>query len=171
MNNASHKTDANTIIEHLNLESHPEGGYFRETYRSENRFPSINTDTGFPGGRSYSTAIYFLLKSSQHSAFHRIRSDEIWHYHLGSSATIHIIHPDSLYQALYLGADFENGQEFQHVVPAGSWFGVTVDHPGSFSLSSCTVSPGFDFKDFEMADPYKLKHAFPEHKEIIEKLS
>jgi predicted cupin superfamily sugar epimerase len=171
MTTPSHTMDADTIIELLNLEQHPEGGYFRETYRSPHRFASSTTDAGFPAGRSYSTAIYFLLKGDQHSAFHRIRSDEIWHYHLGSAATIHIIHPDSLYEALYLGSDLENGQQLQHVVPAGSWFGVTVNHPESFSLSSCTVSPGFHFNDFEMADPYRLKNAFPEHKEIIEKLS
>jgi len=160
-----------TIIKSLNLEPHPEGGFFKETYRSESHFPGSTDDSHFPDGRSFSTAIYFLLKSHQTSAFHRIRSDEIWHYHLGSSATIHIIHPDSLYEALYLGPDLPSGQEFQHVVPAGSWFGVTVDRPSDFVLAGCTVSPGFDFRDFEMADPYRLKNAFPEHKDIIEELS
>ncbi len=160
-----------TIIESLDLEEHPEGGYYKETYRSENSFPTGVDDSEFPGGRSYSTSIYYLLKSGQTSAFHRIKSDELWHFHLGSSLTIHIIHPDTLYEALYLGPAVDTDQHFQHVVPAGSWFGVSVDKPNNFTLAGCTVSPGFDFRDFEMGDPYMLKQAFPEHKEIIDKLS
>jgi len=159
------------IIETLGLEEHPEGGYFKETYRSESSFSNSTDDSEFPGGRSYSTSIYYLLKSGQTSAFHRIKSDELWHFHIGSPLTIHIIHPDSLYEALYLGPDIHTGQQFQHAVPAGSWFGVSVNKPDSFTLAGCTVSPGFDFRDFEMGDPYMLKQAFPEHQEIIEKLS
>lgn len=163
--------DAEYYIENLNLQKHPEGGYFRETYRSEEKISSSENKDPFPSNRNYSTAIYFLLKGQQHSKFHRILSDEIWHFHAGSSATIHIIHPDSLYEARYLGPDLEKGREFQQVVPAESWFGVTVDNRDSFLLASCTVSPGFDFRDFEMADPYQLKKAFPEHSAIIDKLS
>ena len=162
---------AEYYIEHLNLQKHPEGGYFKETYRSEEKFVVNDQDDSFPANRNYSTAIYFLLKSDEHSKFHRIKSDEIWHFHAGSSATIHIIHPDSLYEAKYLGSDLEKDQQFQVVVPAESWFGVSVDDPDSFTLASCTVSPGFDFRDFEMPDAYQLKQAFPEHTAIIDKLS
>lgn len=163
--------NSDTIIEALGLIEHPEGGFYKETYRSGNSFSNGVDDSEFPTGRSFSTSIYFLLKSDQTSAFHRIKSDELWHFHLGSPLTIHIIHPDSLYEALYLGPDLHTDQQFQHVVPAGSWFGVSIDKPNSFTLSGCTVSPGFDFRDFEMGDPYMLKQAFPEHKEIINKLS
>lgn len=162
--------DANYYIDNLNLQKHPEGGYYKETYRSEGKIKTSN-DGLFPGSRNYSTAIYFLLKGQQHSKFHRIQSDELWHFHAGSPATIHIIHPNSFYEARYLGPELLIGQKFQQVVPAQSWFGVTVDTPRSFMLASCTVSPGFDFRDFEMADSYQLKQAFPEHTAIIDQLS
>lgn len=163
--------DADYYIENLNLQKHPEGGFYKETYRSFGKISSSINEDSFPDNRNYSTAIYFLLKGQQYSKFHRIQSDELWHFHAGSGATIHIIHPDSLYEAKYLGPDLQKGQEFQHAVPAQSWFGVTVDNPDSFLLASCSVSPGFDFRDFEMADPYQLKKAFPEHSAIIDQLS
>lgn len=162
---------AEYFIKHLNLEKHPEGGFFKETYRSEDKFEARGIDDSFPANRNYSTAIYFLLKGHQHSKFHRIKSDEIWHFHTGSPATIHIIHPDALYEAKYLGPEPDKGQAFQVVVPAGSWFGVSVDDADSFMLASCTVSPGFDFRDFEMPDAFQLKQAFPEHADIIDQLS
>jgi len=165
------ETEPNRFIEKLNLIEHPEGGYYKETYRSSGEFTTSTDGETFPNGRAYSTAIYYLLTGGQVSKFHRIRSDEIWHFYAGTSATIHIIHPDSLYQALYLGSDIENGQQFQHIVPAQCWFGVTVDNPAGFFLAGCTVAPGFDFRDFEMADPYKMKQAFPEHNAIIDQLS
>lgn len=163
--------NADYYIENLNLQKHPEGGYFKETYRSKQKISASDNDVSFPGNRNYSTAIYFLLNGHQHSKLHRILSDELWHFHAGSSATIHIIHPDSLYEARYLGSDLQKGQQFQQIVPAQSWFGVTVDNQDSFLLASCTVSPGFDFRDFEIADSYQLKQAFPEHADIIDRLS
>lgn len=159
------------IIERLQLEKHPEGGYYRETYRSGENFSSGSGDLLFPGGRPFSTAIYYLLTSDQISKLHRIKSDEIWHYYLGSPATIHVIQPNGKYQTLYFGPDIDSLQQFQHIIPAGSWFGVTVNNPDSFFLAGCTVSPGFDFIDFEIADSYKLKKDFPGLTEIIEKLS
>lgn len=165
--------NAEFYIKQLNLEEHPEGGYFRETYRSDGIFASTGPgrDTSFPENRNYATAIYFLLKGHQFSRFHRIRSDEIWHFYAGTSATIQIIHPDSLYEAKVLGPNVDQGQAFQVVVPAKSWFGVSVDNPSGFLLAGCTVSPGFDFRDFEMPEAYQLKQAFPEHADIIDRLS
>lgn len=164
------KQSAEYLIKKLNLESHPEGDYFRENYRSEGIINPESDKKEFPSGRNYFTSIYYLLQGSDTSSFHRIQSDETWHFYTGSSATIHIIHPDSLYEALYLGPEIEKGQAYQHTVPAQSWFGVSIDDQSSFILAGCTVSPGFDFSDFEMGDLYKLKQAFPEHKEIIHKL-
>lgn len=156
------------LIRLLELEPHPEGGFYKEVYRSEE---SINYGSGqFPDGRNYCTSIYYLLGSDDISRFHRIKSDETWHHYEGSSITIQIIHEDGLYEALYLGKNLENDQLPQQTVPAGSWFGVTVDNPDSFALCGCTVSPGFDFRDFEMADRYKMLQAFPEHEAIIKKL-
>lgn len=154
----------------LNLEPHPEGGYFKETYRSKEKIGG-KLDKEFPSGRSFGTAIYYLLEGTDRSKFHRIKSDETWHFYEGTSATIHIIHPDGLYEAQYLGNDLNSGYQFQHIVPAHSWFGVSVDDINGYMLAGCTVAPGFDFNDFEIGDAYKLKQAFPEHKEIIDNLT
>lgn len=152
----------NTLIEQLELKPHPEGGFYSETYRSEGVIKSIS--------RNYSTGIYYLLRSGDISRFHRIKSDEVWHHYEGSPVTIHVIQDDGHYRALSLEKDLSDGQKPQQVVPAGSWFGVTVDNPESYSLCGCTVSPGFDFRDFEMADRHKMLRAFPEHEAIIKKL-
>lgn len=162
---------ADELIRKLELTDHPEGGYYKEVYRSNGVIGSNADDTEYPADRNFFTSIYYLLEGSDTSSFHRIKSDETWHFYSGSPATIHIIHPDSLYEALYLGPDLEKSQFFQHTVPGGSWFGVSVNETDSYLLAGCTVAPGFDFNDFEMGDPYKLKQAFPEHKEIIEILT
>ncbi|MCC5906360.1 MAG: cupin domain-containing protein [Balneolaceae bacterium] len=157
------------LIKSLNLKPHPEGGYFSETYRSNG---TIKQKSGeFPDGRNFSTAIYFLLGSEDISMFHRIKSDEVWHHYEGSSLTIHVIHQDGSCQKFRLGKDYENSQQPQHVIPAGAWFGVTVDQSDSFALCGCTVSPGFDFQDFEMADRSSLLEKFPEHEAIINQLT
>ncbi len=158
------------LKEKLDLKNHPEGGYFKETYRSTEKIGGDRISE-FPSGRSFWTAIYYLLEGKQVSKFHRIKSDETWHFYEGTPATIHIIHPDGLYEARYLGSNLDSGNEYQHVVPANSWFGVSIDDTDGYLLAGCTVAPGFDFNDFEMGDAYKLKQAFPEHKEIIESLT
>ena len=142
---------AEVIINALGLERHPEGGWFRETYRSTEMFPSAALPPRFSGGRSFCTAIYFLLNKGEFSAFHRIKSDELWHFHIGARITIHVITPEGDYWTLPLGADLFAGDSFQTFVPAGCWFGAEVTGESEFSLVSCTVSPGFDFADFEMA--------------------
>ncbi len=157
-----------TLIDALQLQPHPEGGFYKELYRSDG---VIETGTGsFPDKRNFCTSIYYLLGSDDISRFHRIKSDETWHHYEGSSATIHIIHEDGLYEALHLGKNVEKGQLPQHTVPANTWFGVSVDEPDTFSLFGCTVSPGFDFQDFQMADRYMMLQAFPEHASIIKRL-
>jgi len=150
------------------LQPHPEGGYYSETYRSRE---SIHCEGGqFPDGRSYSTAIYYLLSSRDISRFHRIRSDETWHHYEGSPITIHMIHGNGFYEAKHLGKELDNSQVPQLIVSAGTWFGATVDEPESFALCGCTVSPGFEFNDFEMGNRHKMLQEFPEHENIIRKL-
>jgi predicted cupin superfamily sugar epimerase len=158
------------LIKSLKLKPHPEGGFFAENYRSREVIKGGGDDE-FPSGRNYCTGIYYLLGSEDISCFHRIRSDEVWHHYEGSSITIHVIHEDGLYEALYLGKELSEQQQPQCVVPAGAWFGVTVDEPGTYVLCGCTVSPGFDFEDFEMADRYRMLQAFPEHEVIIRELT
>ena len=165
---ADYKKRKSELIETLNLEPHPEGGFYTEVYRSED---TIKTENGkFPGGRCFSTSIYYLLGSEDISKFHRITSDEIWHHYEGSSITIHIIFQDGNYEIRSLGKDLATGQRPKHVVPAGAWFGVTVDGPENFALCGCTVAPGFEFRDFEMAEREIMLEKYPEYEFIIKKL-
>lgn len=163
------KSRISQLIKKLNLQSHPEGGYYTEVYRSEGIIET--EEDAFPDGRHFSTSIYYLLESDDQSNFHRIKSDEVWHHYEGSSITIHLISEAGSYRKLHVGKDFEMGQKPQQVVPAGYWFGVTVDDPDSYALCGCTVSPGFDFDDFEMADRAVFLNQFPKHEEIIKKLT
>lgn len=153
------------LVKQLSLTPHPEGGFYRETYRSDG---TLQLGTGV---RNYATSIYFLLTSGTFSAFHRIHQDEIWHFHKGSSVTIHLISAIGEYSNITVGADLYNEQSLQAVVPGGTWFGATVDHEDSYSLVGCTVAPGFDFQDFELAHRDELIDAFPDHQKIIEEMT
>ncbi len=153
-------------MQKLGLQKHPEGGYYRETYRSAELIPHQGLPTRFGGARALSTAIYFLLPSNEISALHRIKSDEVWHFYTGSQLTIHVINEKGAYTQIKLGDDC-----FQAVVRAGWWFGATVDEPQSYALVGCTVAPGFDFADFEMAKRADLLAHYPRHHSIIERLT
>ncbi|MDQ6972523.1 MAG: cupin domain-containing protein, partial [Mariprofundaceae bacterium] len=128
-------------IEKLALQAHPEGGFYRETYRCADCFPVDGSDKSFPAGRSRSTGIYFLLEQGDYSAFHRIQSDEIWHHYDGDALHIHVIDPAGVYRCLTLGCDIADGQLPQAVVPAGCWFASEVADAGDFALGGCTVAP------------------------------
>jgi predicted cupin superfamily sugar epimerase len=158
-------------IKKLQLTPHPEGGYYREIYSSNNY-----TDLSFLTGtkevkRSLSTSIYFLLKSGEVSKFHRLRSDEIWYYHHGSSITIHCIDVAGVPEDILLGSNADKGEVFQAVIPAGTIFGATVNDKDSYSLVSCMVSPGFNFDDFELMGREDLLSKFPDLKEMIIKFT
>jgi predicted cupin superfamily sugar epimerase len=145
-------------IERLGLKPHPEGGYYAETYRAAQTLPN---------GRPVATQIYFLLEHGNFSALHRLGSDEIWHFYLGDPLTVHLIEPAGSYRSLRLGPD----HSFQGVVPAGCWFGATVENPGGYALVGCTVAPGFDFADFELAEREALSRLYPQHRALIERLT
>lgn len=162
-------TRTEQLISSLRLQSHPEGGYFAETYRSSGTFKAGSG--AFPDGRNYSTSIYYLLENGDVSLFHRIRSDEIWHHYEGSSLTIHLLPENGIYEKKSVGIKLSHGEYPQLVVPAGVWFGVTVGQPDSYSLCGCTVSPGFDFDDFELARRDELLRKFPGNKAIIRRLT
>ena len=163
--------DTTYWIETLDLQRHPEGGYYRETYRSTEDVSAEALPDRFPGARSLSTAITFLLPGNEFSALHRIRSDEVWHHYAGSALTVHVIDPDGTYRQMKLGKDPQAGEGPQSTVPAGCWFGATVDDGGSCALVGCTVSPGFDFEDFELAVRSDLVERYPQHRSIIERLT
>lgn len=156
-------------IETLGLTRHPEGGWFRETYRSSESIPADGLPGRFNEPRSFCTAIYFLLERGEFSALHRIKSDEIWHFHEGAPLTVYVFTPNGEKHEILLGRDIEKGQHFQAVVPAGCWFGAKT--AGDFSLVGCTVAPGFDFRDFEMADRADLSSIFPRHAALINQLT
>jgi predicted cupin superfamily sugar epimerase len=160
----------NRWIEYLNLQPHPEGGWFKELYRSEEIIKKENLSKEFHGDRNISTAIYYLLESSDFSGFHRIKSDEIWHFYTGDALTIYMIDAQGNLSELLLGNNSWRDELPQHVVPKGSWFAAKVNSPGTFALVGCTVAPGFDFRDFEAGKKEDLKKQFPTHKKIIAKL-
>jgi predicted cupin superfamily sugar epimerase len=158
-------------INKLNLIAHPEGGYYRETYRSGLSIPREGLPPQFTGPRLVSTAIYFLLDGENFSAFHRLRSDELWHFYAGGPITIHVIEPDGGYSAIQLGSDPEAGVVLQAAVKAGHWFASHVRDPGSFALAGCTVAPGFDFADFELGKRAELVGLYPQHRLLIERFT
>ncbi|GJM27706.1 MAG: hypothetical protein DHS20C17_03410 [Cyclobacteriaceae bacterium] len=159
------------LISRLNLEPHPEGGFFRETYRSEGEIPQESLADSYSGNRNYSTCIYFLLTSDNFSAFHKINQDEIWHFYDGTHLRLHIISNNGAYSSHLIGIDMRNGQTPQFVVKGGSWFAAEVENENSHSLIGCTVSPGFSFEDFKLASRNELLNTFPEYKEVILRLT
>ncbi|MFC5046454.1 cupin domain-containing protein [Aquimarina hainanensis] len=158
---------AQSIIKHLDLQPHPEGGYFRETYRSKEEIPKAALPDTYSSSRNYTTAIYFLLTSDTFSAFHRIKQDEIWHFYDGAPIQLHMISPEGHYSMVRIGKDFSNGELPQFTVPGGYWFAANLQKEATFSLVGCTVSPGFDFQDFELPKRDYLQSLFPEHTQII----
>jgi uncharacterized protein len=157
-------------IEQLQLLPHPEGGAFREVYRSGLKIPKKDLPEGFAGQRSICTSIYFLLRQGEISAFHRIASDEIWHFYAGSTLTVYEIVPETgRLIKHHLGPGCLKAEVFQTTIPAGSWFAAKCEQ--EYSLVGCTVSPGFDFEDFELGERKKLITAFPVHEHLIVSLT
>jgi predicted cupin superfamily sugar epimerase len=162
---------AQFYISAYNMQAHPEGGYFAETYRSSENIPQKALPSRFKGDRSFATGIYFLLESHHISAFHRIESDEMWHFYAGCSLNVYVIDNQGELKIIRLGNNPENGEVFQAVVPVGMWFGSKPAETDSYSLVGCTVAPGFDFADFEMKSRAELSIMFPQHQAIIEMLT
>jgi len=163
--------DARYWIEKLQLEAHPEGGYFRQTYRSDVMLAKEALPEGFTGPRAVSTAIYFLLDGEGFSALHRLRSDEMWHFYAGEPLVVHVISPEGKYSSILLGRDPDAGRVLQAVVRAGCWFASHVADWKSWALVGCTVAPGFDFEDFVLGSREELVERYPQHREVIERLT
>lgn len=157
--------------EKLNMNVHPEGGFFKETYRSDESVHSKHLPERFTGDRNFSTSIYYLLENDQYSRLHRIKSDEMWHFYDGSGLNIFEIDANGNAAVHKLGLNIEEGQSPQVLIKAGNWFGAKVNRPESFCLAGCTVSPGFDFEDFELGERNFLLEKFPQHIKIIEQLT
>jgi len=162
--------NAGYFIKLLQLQPHPKGGFYKETYRAPEQISTIALPEHFTGDRSFCTAIYYLLQQGDRSIFHKIKSDECWHFYYGETLLVHVIENDGNYYHVKLGKDIAAGEVFQFVVPANTWFASEPAPGSSFSLVGCTVAPGFDFADFEIADKGNLLANFPEHTIIINRL-
>lgn len=165
------KPDGAYWINKLQLTQHVEGGSFREVYRSALTIGQSCLPGSFGGERNIATSIYFLLEQGQFSAFHRIASDECWHFHYGDLLLIYEITIAGELIIHKLGADPEEGAQFQTMISAGSWFASVPAEGSEYTLVGCTVAPGFDFADFELADRKQLMYEFPEHAAIIRDLT
>lgn len=165
------RASAADLIRLLRLERHPEGGWFRRTYEGVDRLPAECLPPRFGGERPIATAILYLLEGCDFSAFHRLKSDEMWHFYEGSSLTLYTLQEGGTLNAATLGRNVHGGERFQAVVPAGCWFAARVNDPEGFALVGCTVAPGFDYTDFEMADREALATRYPQHRKIIESLT
>jgi len=162
---------ARFYIQHLQLQPHPEGGYYKETYRASENIPATCLPPRFKAGeRKFSTAIYYLLERGSFLTFHRIKSDKCWHFYAGGTLLIHVLEADTNYYCVKLGAHLDKGDLFQFVVPAGAWFAAEPAPDTEFVLVGCTVAPGFDFIDFEKANKQVLLKQFPEQANIIARL-
>ncbi|MES2848505.1 MAG: cupin domain-containing protein [Bacteroidota bacterium] len=161
---------AKQFIDHYRLQPHPEGGWYKETYRSKETIAASSLPERFNGDRNFSTAIYFLLEQGNFSAFHKIKSDECWHFYAGQTLHVYVLHDDGEVEIIKIGNDIAKGELFQFVVPANCWFASRPAPQSEFCFVGCTVAPGFDFADFEMAEEKKLSELFPQHKELIKEL-
>lgn len=154
-------------IHYLDLNRHPEGGWFKETYRSDEHIKKHQLPARFSGDRVFATSIYFLLKSTEFSAFHKIKQDEIWYFHEGTALKIYVIDENEEYLELILGNNPNNNEQPQVIVKAGWLFAARVIEENSFSLVGCSVAPGFEFADFEMPARQVLLDLYPQFKSII----
>ncbi|MDR3679558.1 MAG: cupin domain-containing protein [Flavipsychrobacter sp.] len=165
------KSSANFYIEQLGLTAHVEGGAFKEIYRSPLVLPEHVLTPEHKGNRNAMTSIYFLLKYGDFSAFHRIASDELWHFYDGEPLCIYEINKEGILTRHLLGKNIAAGESLVVCITAGSWFGSRVEETDGYTLCGCSVAPGFDFEDFELADRITLKLQYPQHGNIIEALT
>jgi len=165
-----HNTAA-TYIERFNLQPHPEGGYYKRNYQSKIVIGKEALPNRFEGDRFLSTAIYYLLEQGDFSAFHRLKSDECWHFYAGGCLNLFVITDDGNLQKILLGNNALNNETPQHTVHAGLWFAAAPCISVDFSFAGCTVAPGFDFDDLEFASRNELIKTYPSHKEIIERFT
>ena len=156
-------------IQKLQLKKHPEGGYFKEIYRADEMLYIDVPKKNFK--RNVSTSIYFLLAGTQVSKFHRLKSDELWHFYDGAPVKIYIIDEKGKLTETVLGRKTEIGEVFQTVIKKNTWFASEVLNKKSYALIGCTVSPGFDFSDFELANRRSLTQEFPEQEDLILKFT
>lgn len=164
-------SQADRWIHELQLRPHPEGGYFRETYRSNEIIAAEHLPLRFGGDRAFSTAIYFLLKDGDFSALHRIKQDEVWHHYAGGPLVIDVLSSNGRHTSILLGNNSDRGERPQAVVKAGELFAASLGTANGYALAGCTVAPGFDFADFTMPEREALLQEFPQHRKLVMRLT
>ena len=165
------KVTAKDVIRKYALQPHPEGGYYKEVYRSEIVIGKDALPERFNGDRSIATSIYFLLEENDFSAFHKIKSDETWHFYAGDKLEVYIILPEGELEIIQLGSNIAKDETFQFTVPADCWFASKPAVASKFCFVGCTVYPGFDFADFKMAERNALLQNYPQHAPVIQMLT
>jgi uncharacterized protein len=163
--------NAQDVIRQLGLLPHPEGGFYRETYRCDEKIAAAALPGRYGSDRNLSTAIYYLLTPESFSAIHRLQSDEVFHFYAGDPVTMLQLHDDGRAETIILGQGVLAGQQLQVVVPRGVWQGTFLNDGGSFALLGATVSPGFDFADFELADRDALIRRYSSRAALIRRLT
>lgn len=162
----------NQIIKKLNLKPHPiEGGYYKETYRSKEIINKNLLPKKYAQNKSCSTAIYYLLTKNTFSEFHKLTTDEIFHFYLGDPLEIILLQKDGTKNILTLGNDLSKNQLPQIIVKKNIWQAATLKKGGNFCLMGTTVAPGFDYSDYKSGDYLQLSNKFPNHSKIIKQLT
>lgn len=158
------------LIAELGLEQHPEGGYYKRTYCSQHRVGVDKHEYG-DASRPINSSIYYLLAGSDYSAWRCFKSSETWYHHQGSSITLHILDPVSKqYRSVVVGDPLQDaGAVFQYTVDKNTWFAASVNNPQSFAMCGCSVSPAFDYRDYQFCDATQLKKDYPGYDEIIDR--
>lgn len=154
-------------IRTLALQPHPEGGHFRETWRSPEQIGAAGLPVRFAGPRALGTSIYFLLRAGERSHLHRLRADEVWHFHDGGGLRLHVITPAGEHVEYRLGLDAGAEESPQVVVPHDSWFAAEPAPGTEWVLVGCSVAPGFEYGDFEMGEREDLLARHPRHRELV----
>ena len=163
--------EAKVLIEKYKLKEHFEGGYHAEYYRSDEKISKDHLPSRFNASRVFSTGIYFLLNNNDFSSFHKLKADEIWHFYSGSPLILYEIKENGSLEKTFLSGNVDKDTQFMKDVKAGSWLAAEVLDKDSYSFVGCTVSPGFEFDDFELAERKNLIKLYPQHRDIIEKLT
>ena len=162
---------AKYYVAKLQLNPHPEGGYYKEIYRSGEIYFAEHLPGRYSGGRNFSTSIYFLLEGKQVSKFHKLKSDELWHFYDGTSIKIYIFNNSMSLSEIVLGNNLDKGEIFQIAIEKENWFAAEVIDKSSYSLIGCTVAPGFDFADFELANRKELVEKFSLYRDLIKRFT
>lgn len=165
------ETSSDYWIHTLDLTAHPEGGYFKETYRSPDHIGAAGLPERYQAERPCAAAIYFLLPGDQVSKFHRLKCEELWCHHLGESLTLYLLEASGSLRCVKLGPRLDEGEQPQILIPHSVWFGAKVNKKNSYSLITCFTAPAFDFDDFELAERQSLLQFYPQHRAIIEMLT